>query len=75
VYNADRRQGMLRLLFAVNPTLQDVAIPLGDVAFGRWRQVCDHEHFFHPGGYEPTLAVDEDLFLPSLGCGLWVCEK
>ncbi len=74
VYNADRSQGASRLLFAVNPTPQDVEIPLGDTADGAWRQLADHERFFSPGDHEPTLAVEENLFVPALGCGLWLEE-
>ncbi|HKB92268.1 MAG TPA: alpha-amylase family glycosyl hydrolase [Opitutaceae bacterium] len=74
IYNADKSQGSLRLLFSVNPTLNDASIALGDAAHARWRQVCDHERFFFPGGYEPTLLVDDDLFVPALGCALWVSE-
>jgi pullulanase/glycogen debranching enzyme len=74
MYNADRSQGGLRLLFAVNPTLQEVEIPLGDAAHADWRQLADHERFFETGGHEPARPVEEALFVPALGCGLWMTE-
>ena len=74
VYNADHSQGAPQLLFAVNPTLQDVAIPLGDVARAGWRQLADHERFFGAGDHEPTPPVEPALFVPALGCGLWAAD-
>ncbi|MFA5057682.1 MAG: alpha-amylase family glycosyl hydrolase [Opitutaceae bacterium] len=71
IFNADQSQGSLRLLFAVNPTLQDVEIPLGDAAHANWRQAADHDRFFQAGDHEPIQAVEEELFVPALGCGLW----
>lgn len=74
IFNADQSQGSLRLLFAVNPTLQDVEIPLGEAAQAGWRQLADHEHFFSSGDHEPARPVEEALFMPALGCGLWMAE-
>jgi hypothetical protein len=74
VFNADQSQGPLRLLFAVNPTGQDVEIPLGDIAQAPWRQLADHERFFSSGDHEPNRSVEEALFMPALGCGLWMAE-
>ena len=75
LYNADRSHGPLRLLFAVNPTLNDAVIPLGDaVASAGWRQLADHERFLGAGSHEPAQPVEPELFLPALGCGLWVSE-
>jgi len=73
VYNADGSLGAQRLLFAINPTLQDVSIHLdADVLnTGDWRQVADHERFFSSYGAQQRLEAD--LFLPSLSCGLWIC--
>ena len=64
----------MRLLFAVNPTLEDVEIPLGEAAQAFWQQVADHEKFFSAGDHEPTMSVSEALYLPPLGCGLWMVE-
>ena len=74
VFNADGSQGSLRLLFAVNPTLQDAEIPVGDAAHGGWRQLADHERFFKAGDREPARPVEEALFMPALSCGLWMAE-
>jgi len=75
LYNADRSYGPLRLLFAVNPTLNDVGISLGEaVASAAWRQLADHERFFGDGSHEPAQPVEAELFLPALGCGLWASE-
>jgi pullulanase/glycogen debranching enzyme len=72
VCNADRSQGLQRLLFAVNPTLTDVTLPLGDaVAAGPWRQRANHDRFFSPGAHGATEPVEPELFVPALGCGLW----
>jgi len=75
IYNADLSQGQRRLLFAVNPTLNDVSIPVGDeIASGRWRQLADHERFFGSRPRDTAQGVEPNLFLPALGCGLWVSE-
>jgi pullulanase len=74
LFNADGSQGALRLLFAVNPTLQEVEIPVGAVAQTDWRQLADHERFFNAGDREPARPVEETLFVPALGCGLWIAE-
>ncbi len=75
LYNADHSQGPARLLFAINPTLDDVTIPLGQVLpASSWRQLADHEHFFGPR-HGVTQPVEPELFVPALGCGLWVCEE
>jgi pullulanase/glycogen debranching enzyme len=71
IYNANQSQGSLRLLFAVNPTRWDVEIPVGDIARDGWRQLADHERFFHADSHEPPRPVEESLFVPALGCGLW----
>ena len=73
-YNADQSQGPQRLLFAVNPTLGDVEIPLGPAAGAGWRQLADHERFFRPEDHEPTRPVGEALSVPALGCGLWTAD-
>jgi len=75
VYNADRSQGPRRLLFAVNPTLNDVSIPVGaEIAEGNWRQLADHERFFGPRPLDNAQPVESELYLPRLGCGLWISE-
>jgi len=73
VYNADFSQGKRRLLFAVNPTLTEVALPLEpETVSGRWRQLADAEHFYGPSGHGAHQPVEPELFLPALACGLWI---
>lgn len=77
VYNADRSQGPERLLFAINPTLGDATILLGDAVVteaggSAWSQLADQERFLAATGHGVTQPVEEELFLPPLGCGLWV---
>jgi pullulanase/glycogen debranching enzyme len=74
IYNADQSQGPRRLLFAVNPTDRDVEIPVGDIARAGWRQLADQERFFGADDREPARPVEESLFVPALGCGLWMAE-
>ncbi|MFA6962375.1 MAG: alpha-amylase family glycosyl hydrolase [Opitutaceae bacterium] len=77
IYNADRSQGTTQLLFAINNTLNDVTIPLGaEVSTGGWRQLADHERFFRENAQGAVLQpVDGELFVPALGCGLWIRES
>jgi pullulanase/glycogen debranching enzyme len=74
VYNADLSQGPRRLLLALNPTLGDVNVPLGEWAALDWRQIADHERFVPRGRAAGTQRVTPELFVPALGCGLWVAE-
>jgi pullulanase/glycogen debranching enzyme len=75
VYNADRSQGIERLLFAVNPTLREVTIPLGAALAGpahTWDQLADQDRFYLSGRHGAQAPVEAELYLPPLGCGLWV---
>lgn len=75
IYNADRSQGPTRLLFAINPTQDDATITLdAEFASAPWRQIADHEHFFTARPIETTQPVEEELYVPSLSCGLWLEE-
>ncbi len=76
VYNADGSQGTRRLLFAVNPTPNDVWLPAGECVSrlphaSAWRQVANHERFLSPDGHGAGIPVEPELFVPALGCGLW----
>jgi len=72
LYNADRSQGASQLLLAVNPTLHDVEIVVGDaVKEGEWVKVADHERFINPTHPMPPTVLSDTLWLPALGCGLW----
>jgi pullulanase/glycogen debranching enzyme len=74
VYNADGSEGPQRLLFAVNPTGDDVTLALDGMAAGlEWRFVADHERFYS-AETAPTAPVGRELFVPALGCGLWMAE-
>lgn len=72
VYNADGQEGEQRLLFAINPTYHDAYIPLGDevAALGGWRQLANQDRFFDDHG--TSQPVEPTLFVPPLGCGLWI---
>jgi pullulanase/glycogen debranching enzyme len=74
VYNADGSQGRTKLLFAVNPHTDDTTVPIGEVAGWGWSLLADHERFYHDGRTPPGLAVEPELFIPGLGCSLWVSE-
>ncbi|MEI6861196.1 MAG: alpha-amylase family glycosyl hydrolase [Verrucomicrobiota bacterium] len=74
IYNADHSQGPTRLLFAINPTTHDEQIPVGDAAQAVWRQLADHEHFFNASRTASGEPLEAELFIPGLGCGLWICE-
>ncbi len=73
MYNADRSQGPGRLLFAVNPTLEEAVLPLGEavVAAGSWVQLADQDRFFQAGSRGARRPVEAELRLPPLGCALW----
>lgn len=75
IYNADRSQGPDRLLFAVNPTPRDVTIPLGFELAGEghaWDLLADQDRFYLSDRHGVSMPVEPDLYLPPLGCGLWV---
>lgn len=75
IYNADHSQGPQRLLFALNPTSKDAVILLdADVTAGTWRQLADAERFYGLTGHRAAQPVETELFVPVLGCGLWLCE-
>lgn len=78
VYNADFSQGKSRLLFAINPSMAEVTIPIGaEVAGerGQWDPLADHERFYWSDVHGAVLPIEPDLFMPPLSCGLWVGEK
>ncbi|MBW8782473.1 MAG: glycoside hydrolase family 1 [Verrucomicrobia bacterium] len=72
LYNADFSLGRTQLLFAINPTIYDATLSLGEeIASDKWRQLADHERFFaslHVGGGQ---RVESEFFVPALGLGLW----
>jgi pullulanase len=76
IYNADRSLGPSRLLFAINATLSDATLVLGEAvpASGDWRQLADQERFYSSTGHSALAPVESALFVPALGCGLWLSE-
>ena len=75
VYNADGSQGAGRLMFAINPHTEDLTIAIGEFADWGWKQVADHECFYTNGRRAPQENVTGDLFIPALGCGLWLADR
>ncbi len=75
IYNADGGAGRTRLMFAVNPLKEDALIPLGDAAGWGWRLLADHECFYADGQQRPVLLEGADLFVPALGCSMWITER
>lgn len=76
IYNADQSLGRRRLLFAVNPSLADVAVPIDEAAAALpWRQLANEERFFDADGPGASQPVERELFVPALGCGLWRCDS
>ncbi len=76
IYNADRSQGTHRLLFAMNPSSNDVFVPIDEAsAHAAWRQLANHDRFFAAHGPGATEPVEPELFVPAMGCGLWVCDS
>ena len=71
VFNADSSQGSTRLLFAANPELEPLSLPLGRWA-GLWVQLADHDRFW---GFDKDALRNDlsgELQLPPLGSGLWM---
>lgn len=73
VYNADGSLGPGQLLFAINPGEADVVLPLdAGTADRTWHQLATHERFFAPHSPGVRQPVESQLFVPALGCGLWM---
>lgn len=73
IYNADRSQGPHQLLLVVNPSLVDVVVSLDEAVVGQaWRQVADQEGFMSDPHRSFSRPVEVELFIPALGCGLWL---
>jgi 1,4-alpha-glucan branching enzyme len=76
VYNADLSQGPARLLFAVNPTPREVTVAIGAGLAGdqphAWDLLADQDRFYISSRHGVSLPVEAELYLPPLGCALWV---
>ena len=79
VINADFSQGKQRLLFALNPTLGEITMPLPAhlrvANADGWCQLADHQRFYPREGPGCPMPVPDELTLPALGCGLWVASS
>jgi len=71
VYNADGSLGNRRLLFAINPEQGETLVPLEEWGRSPWRQLADQERF-QLQGIDLPFPIDGDVYLPPMGCGLWV---
>jgi pullulanase/glycogen debranching enzyme len=74
IYNADGSQGKQRLLFAINPHTDDTTEPIGDYAAWDWQLVADQECFYAEGKGPGRRIGPDGVFIPGLGCSLWVGE-
>ncbi|HWA28200.1 MAG TPA: alpha-amylase family glycosyl hydrolase [Lacunisphaera sp.] len=72
IYNADGSQGTQRLMFAVNPHVDDTTIPIGDQLGRPWELLADHECFYGDSRPAPVLLSSGGVFIPGLGCSLWI---
>jgi pullulanase/glycogen debranching enzyme len=76
VYNADLSQGADRLLFAINPTMNEFTIPLDGEriaeATGTWQMLADQDRFYLADAHGGRRPVEEPLWVSPLSCTLWV---
>ncbi len=74
VYNANSSEGTRKLMLAVNPTQDDATVQIGEVAAWGWHLLADQDSFYGENRPAPPVAAEADLFIPALGCALWVSE-
>ena len=74
IYNADGSEGSHKLMFAINPSPDDVTIPIGEVADEGWKMVADQDCFYDRFRPATLGRVTPDLLIPGLGCALWSLE-
>ena len=72
IYNADGSQGPQKLMFAVNPHIDDTTVAIGQHAPAAWHLLADHECFYSESSPGPLEVGPEGLFIPGLGCSLWI---
>lgn len=75
LYNADHSQGRERLFFVVNPTLGDATVHVGTLADEKWSHLADQERFLSSDRPAGAQRMTSDLFVPALGCGLWISQS
>ena len=74
IYNADGSQGPRRLMFAVNPHIEDMTMQIAEFGALKWTLIADHECFYNEGRRSPGYTSATDVFIPGLGCSLWQAE-
>ncbi|AOS45154.1 Pullulanase [Lacunisphaera limnophila] len=72
IYNADGSHGPQKLMFAINPHTDDTTMPIGTFTEAGWRMVADHECFYPEGTDGPLQVGPEGVYIPGLGCSLWI---
>ncbi len=73
LYNSDCSIGQGRILFAVNPHLEEVSIKIEGIKVKRWKQVADHERFEEAGLKSALFPFQRGtLIMPAMSCGLWI---
>jgi hypothetical protein len=76
--NADRSRGPERLLFAINPTLQDATLALDESVLGpdpaAWRLLADQDRFYLGDAHGSRRPLEASLWLPPLACALWAAR-
>ena len=76
--NADRSRGPARLLFAINPTLQDATLSLDEAVLGpdpaAWRLLADQDRFYLGDAHGARRPLEASLWLPPLACALWAAR-
>jgi hypothetical protein len=50
-------------------------MPLGDVGGWGWKLLADHECFYTNGRRASGETLTTEVFIPGLGCSLWVAEQ
>lgn len=72
VINANGEKGPVRLIVAFNPNHYELELSLGKWTGLSWGQIADHQRFWGESGSPVAGKIGDTLYLPSLGCGLWM---
>lgn len=72
--NADFSRGSERLIFAINPHVDEAVIHMDEHFSGNWHQLADTWHFSEHGVHA-DMYRDHTLVMPPLSCGLWAEKK
>ena len=72
LFNADLSEATHQLLFAINPHLESVVIPLESLGMNGWKQLADNERLNEEGVGVKLFRMKKGILeLPTLSCGLW----